>query len=198
MREVEVKSVVDDPAECRHRVEAAGGRLVFEGRLEDRRYDRPGGELRSRDEVLRLRVYTDPKGKVEAYIDRKGPTSYDNGYKVREETSAPVNDPVRAAAELEADGYVVTREITRRIAQYELLGAMVRIEEYPRMDTLIEIEGEPEAIEEAISATGLPRFGFTSDRLPDFVRRFELRTGVRAAICDAELLGIYNYLADDA
>ena len=40
---------------------------------------------------------------------------------------------------------------------------------------------------------GLPRGGFTSERLPDFVRRFETRTGERAALCQAELRGETRY-----
>jgi hypothetical protein len=58
----------------------------------------------------------------------------------------------------------------------------VRFEEYADMDTLVEVEGSPEAIEGAIEAIGLPRSGFTVDRLVEFVARFEVRTGRRAAI----------------
>ena len=64
----------------------------------------------------------------------------------------------------------------------DLAGAMIRFERYPRMDDLVEVEGTPEQIERAIAALGLPRDGFTSERLPEFVRRFESRTGTPAAI----------------
>jgi len=57
------------------------------------------------------------------------------------------------------------------------------------MDDLVEVEGSPDQIERAIEVLGLDRAGFTTDRLPDFVRRFEERTGGRAAISDAELAG---------
>ena len=62
------------------------------------------------------------------------------------------------------------REIHRDIAQFEYRGAIVRVERYPRMDTLVEVEGEPAAIEAAIAATGLPRAGFTR-RAPAGFRR---------------------------
>ena len=39
---------------------------------------------------------------------------------------------------------------------------------------------------------------FTTERLPDFVRHYEDRTGQRAAICDRELTGDYRYSATDA
>jgi len=84
-------------------------------------------------------------------------------------------------------------EIEREIAQYELEGAAVRFERYPRLDDLVEVEGTPEQIERAITAIGLPRAGFTSERLPDFVRRFEARTGERAALCQSELSGGTHY-----
>jgi hypothetical protein len=55
------------------------------------------------------------------------------------------------------------------------------------MDVLVEVEGEPEAIENAIEALGMSRGEFTSERLATFVTRFEQRTGVRAAVCDREV-----------
>ncbi|MEP6551843.1 MAG: hypothetical protein ABJB95_11710, partial [Gemmatimonadales bacterium] len=72
----------------------------------------------------------------------------------------------------------------REIAQYQLGGAAIRFETYPRMDTLVEVEGQPAAIEEAIQVLGLPRGLFTNERLAAFVERFERRTGVTAAISD--------------
>jgi hypothetical protein len=88
--------------------------------------------------------------------------------------------------------------IDREIAQYELDGAMVRFERYPRMDDLVEVEGAPASIERAIAALGLPRDGFTTDRLPEFVQRYEARTGQRAAVCDAELTGDASYDVSNA
>lgn len=200
MREVELKALVPDLAAARARLERAGARLVYEGRLEDRRYDAPDRSLAARDHVLRLRVYRDgASGTVRsAALDWKGPTGYENGYKVREELSSDTRDPGALADILAGLGYVVTREIDREIAQYEVAGAVVRFERYPRMDTLVEVEGTPEAIEAAAGATGLPREAFTSDRLPAFVARFEARTGERAALCDRELVGDYRFSVGDA
>jgi hypothetical protein len=93
---------------------------------------------------------------------------------------------------LEKLGYVVTREVDRQIMQYRLGGATIRFEVYPRMDTLVEVEGEPPVIEEAIAALGMLRGEFTTERLAAFVGRFEQRTGVRAAISDRELMGDYE------
>ena len=197
MREVELKSVVPDPQAARAAVERAGGRLEFEGDLIDLRYGDAGGQMVENDLVLRLRVYRSG-GRKEGHLDWKGPTRYDGGYKVREELSTTVGDPDSLAEMLDNLGYVVIREIERRIAQYSLEGATVRFEEYPRMDLLVEVEGSPEAIERAIAATGLSRTGFTSARLPEFVAHFEARTGRRAALSARELAGEYAYRLDDA
>ena len=186
MREVEVKSIVGDMDGCVARIRAAGGELVMQGRLEDRRYDFADGTLGRRDEVLRVRAF---RGLPAAQItlDWKGPTAQDGRYKIREEVSSGVTDADALIAILEHLGYTCVMAIDREITQYTLSGATVRFEQYPRMDTLVEIEGVPEAIERAIEITGVPRHMFTTDRLADFVTRFEARTGVRAALSDVEL-----------
>ena len=196
-REIELKAVVDDLDERRRRLEAAGAVLVFEGRLEDRRYDTPDRSLALRDHVLRVRRY-EGTGGVRAELGFKGPTEYVEGFKQRGELAAATTEPEALARILEQLGYIVTRAIDRRIAQYELRGAVVRFEEYPRMDTLVEVEGEPGSIERAIEAIGLPREAFTVDRLPEFVGRFEHRTGQQAALCDDELAGRVRYAVEDA
>ena len=183
MLEVELKSVVDDLDLRRQRVEAAGAVLRFAGRIEDRRYDTAERALRLRDHVLRTRVRRqsgDVAGR--ATIDWKGPTFETDGYKVREELVVGIEDQRTLAAVLERLGYGVTESIDREIWEYELDGATIRFERYPRMDSLVEVEGSPDAIERAVSATGLPRDGFTAERLSDFVRRFEMRTGSRAVL----------------
>lgn len=198
MREVELKAAVPDLAAARAAAERAGARLAYEGRLEDRRYDDAGRSLAGRDNVLRLRLYRGAGVPASAALDWKGPTSYSDGYKMREELSSRVADPDALAVILLQLGFVVTREIDREIAQYDLHGAVVRFECYPRMDVLVEVEGAPDAIERAIVAIGLPRALFTSERLPAFVARYEARTGERAALCDRELAGDFRYSVADA
>jgi predicted adenylyl cyclase CyaB len=192
MREVELKAVVDDVDERRKRIEDAGAKLDYEGKLLDRRYDIESRELASRDEVLRVRRYEDGES-VRTYLDWKGATEIQDVYKTREEISTRVDDFEALETILERLGFIATLEIDREVAQYALAGAMIRFERYPRMDVLVEVEGEPDAIEQAIEALGMARGEFTSERLPIFVERFEHRTGVRAAICDGELRGDYRF-----
>lgn len=197
MLEVELKSVVDDLPRRRAAVEAAGAVLVFEGHLADRRYDTAEYALAARDHVLRVRTYGDGDT-VRVEMDWKGPTHREGGYKVREEHEVHVGEPDALATILDRLGYIVTIEIDRDIAQYELDGVMIRFEHYPRMDDLVEVEGTPDGIERAIGALGLPREGFTSERLPEFVRRFESRTSTRAALSDGEMRGDVHYDASNA
>lgn len=200
MIETELKALVPELATARRRVESAGGRMTFAGRLEDRRYDRSDLSLAALDHVLRLRVYRDASGQVsKASLDWKGPSSTSGTYKQREELNCDVpSDPDQLGHILDRLGFVVTMQIDRAIWQYELEGAIVRFERYPRMDDLVEVEGTPEAIERAITALGLVRDSFTAERLPDFVRRFEARTGRAAALSDAELAGAVRYDVSNA
>ncbi|HUR00734.1 MAG TPA: class IV adenylate cyclase [Gemmatimonadaceae bacterium] len=191
MREIELKAVVDDVAKRRKLVEGGGAKLTFDGKLRDQRYDSEARELAGKDEVLRVRSYQTKKG-TETFLDWKGPTEIRDVYKVREEISTRVEDRGALAAILDRLGYTLTREIDRDIAQYKLGGCTIRFETYPRMDTLVEVEGEPEQIETAIESLGMARGSFTSERLAQFVERFEQRTGVRGAISDRELAGDYS------
>lgn len=197
MRETELKAVVPDESSCVSRIVAAGGQPVSEGRLEDRRYDFPDRRLTLRDIVLRLRVHRNGPHTV-ATLDWKGAASFEAGYKHRDETSVIIGDPVQMAGILSALGYVVTRAIDRDVRVLRLGDATLRIERFPRMDTLLEVEGPEPAIEAAIRASGLPRESFTPDRLFMFVQRYEARTGHRAAICDAETAGVYRFSLEDA
>lgn len=196
MREVELKAVVSDLSSVRRQLEKPGVELVYEGRLLDQRYDVESRELAQRDEVLRVRRY-EAGASARTYLDWKGPTEMQGAYKIREEVSTLVDDFPALEEILQKLGFTITMEIDRQIVQYNLGGATIRFETFPRMDVLVEVEGEPETIEAAIEALGMARGEFTSERLPTFVERFERRTGVRAAICDRELAGDYRFRREE-
>jgi adenylate cyclase class IV len=188
-QELELKAVVTDPARLRQALLAAGAVLRFQGDMSDRRFDR-GGELIARDQVLRVRSYHHSDGRVDSVIGWKGPVRLSQGYKEREEIELPIaGDGDSPEALLRALGYEVVHAIHRRVEIYRLDSATLRLETYPRMDPLIEVEGEPAAIERAIPATGIPRREFTADALTEFVRRYESRTGQSAALAWEESAG---------
>jgi adenylate cyclase class IV len=194
--EIEVNAIVPDPDALHARLAAAGARLVLAGHMEDRRYDSADAAFARRDEVLRLRTVrpgASGPGVARASLDWKGPTRHEGGYKVREERSTPVGDPAVVALILARLDLRVTREVDREVAEYELgegaLAAALRVERYPRMDVLLEVEGAPAAIERAIAASGIPRDAFGPGRLADRKLAFEQRTGLRAATARSELTG---------
>jgi len=187
-QELELKAVVSDPDAFRRRLRAAGAVPRFAGRMTDLRYDR-AGELATRDEVLRVRTFHHPDG-IEAILAWKGPTMRSpDGYKLREEIELPLSpaaaDPGRLLAAL---GYQPVHAIERDVEVYRLGDATARLETYPRMDVLLEVEGEPAAIEHAIAASGIPRNEFTADSLADFVRRFEVRSGGPAVLATSRVV----------
>jgi adenylate cyclase class IV len=188
--ELELKAIVGEPAALRARLVAAGARPMFRGLMEDRLYDRAGA-LASRNEVLRVRHFRPGTGPAAAELTWKGPTRRSaDGYKLREEVACrivPGSDPPERV--LEALGFGVVQAIDRYVELYELAGAVLRLEWYPRMDLLLEVEGPPAAIETAIAATGIPRAEFSADPLIEFVRRYEPRVGRRAVLALADLGG---------
>jgi adenylate cyclase class IV len=119
-------------------------------------------------------------------LEWKGPTETQDDYKIREEISTLIESFESLEEILGRLGFLITMEINREVAQYALGGSTIRFETYPRMDVLVEVEGEPESIEQAIEALGMARGQFSSDRLTSFVERFEQRTGVRAALSNRE------------
>lgn len=180
--EIEIKARVDDPAAVVAALRRAGAQREFRGAMRDRRYDRKD-KLASRDEVLRVRAYEPADGSPGwGVLGWKGPVSARNGYKHRAEAETRVADAAAAAAILERLGYEVTLAIDRRIETWRVGGAVCRLEWYPAMDVLLEVEGEPAAIERAVAATGLPRSQFNSESLPYFVAQYEARTGARAEL----------------
>ena len=180
-QELELKAVVADPDDLVQRLMRAGATLLFKGSMEDRRYDR-GNELTARDEVLRTRLLTSETTR-ESVLGWKGPTRLSpEGYKLREELEYPVMNGAPADPLVLALGYSVTYQIHREITVYRLGQATVRVERYPRMDVLVEVEGMPADIERAIEVSGIPRGQFVADSLTEFVTRFEQRTGQRALV----------------
>ncbi|HEV2671932.1 MAG TPA: CYTH domain-containing protein [Gemmatimonadales bacterium] len=175
--ELELKARIDDPEAVRGALIAAGAELTYRGAMLDRRFDRKE-RLRSRDEVVRLRVYhpADHSGEW-GVLGWKGPVGKKDGYRHREEWETRVDDPRAALVVLRRLGYKIVVRIDRAVEQYRLGDATLRLEWYPAMDVLLEVEGSPDEIERAIAATGLPRVAFLPESLPYFTDEYEKRTG---------------------
>ena len=199
MRELELKAVVPDVDAARERLLRHGATRHEAGAQRDRRYDTAERRLRARDVVLRIREFTDAgDGAARASLDWKGAAKFDSGYKEREELSLGIADAATASRILERLGFTVSFEIEREVEVFHIHGAVVRFERYAQMDPLVEVEGAPAAIELAIASLGIARERFTTERLSDFARAYEERTGLRAAVSSAELALPDIYARDDA
>ena len=182
--------MVADPREARVRLGGAGALPGFHGIMSDVRFDR-NGELVGRDEVLRLRSLRHDDGSVESLLGWKGPTGVSpEGYKTRRELEYVVaggNSDPRAL--LEVLGYRQVYAIDRYVEYHHLGSAVVRLEWYPKMDVLVEVEGDPRGIEAGLAALGLPRSAYTAEPLVVFAGRYAARTGHPAILSLAELAG---------
>ena len=179
--ELEVKARVPDVAALEASLARAGAVVSFRGEMADHRFDR-GQALADRDEMLRLRVYRPAEGAPRSELGWKGPVGARGAYRHRAEVETAVGDADAALELVQRLGFAETQRIERTVTVYHLESAILRIERYPDMDVLLEVEGEPEAIERAIRVTGLPRGEFRAESLPEFVARFEARTGRRARL----------------
>ena len=162
---------------------SAGAVRGFAGMMVDVRWDR-NGELLARDEVLRLRVFHDPDAADRTVLGWKGRTAVSaNGLKERHELEYWISGGQEGPhALLEVLGYSPLYTIERYVEYYQLGTTNLRLEWYPRMDTLIEIEGDAEGIDAGIRASGLLRGSFTPESLSAFAARFTARTGTPAAM----------------
>ena len=180
--ELELKARIEDPDALRRALLAAGAELTYRGAMLDRRFDRKA-RLERRDETVRLRVYHPADRAAEwGVLGWKGPVGKRDGYRHREEWETRVDDPKAALVVLRRLGYKIVVRVDRAVEQYRLGDATLRIEWYPAMDVLLEVEGAPEEIERAIAATSLPREAFLPESLPYFTQEYEKRTGKAARL----------------
>jgi adenylate cyclase class IV len=187
--ELELKAVVHDAAALRHALRHAGATLAFRGMMRDRRLD-CGGALVAREEVLRLRTYEPESGPGRCEITWKGPTTVTpTGYKQREEVECGALDGEAAFTIFRALGYEVVHAIDRFVELWHHPDASARLEWYPRMDLLLEIEGTAEGMERLIAALGLDRSHCRPDALNEFAARYAARSRQRAVWAEADLAG---------
>lgn len=188
--ELELKAVVRDVGALRAALLRAGATRNFRGMMRDRRLDRDG-ELVALKQVLRLRIWEAEAGATRCVVTWKGPTTVtEAGYKHREELECGAEGGATALAIFRALGYDVIHAIDRFVEVWQHADASARLEWYPRMDPLLEIEGAPAGMERLITALGLDRSECVPDALTEFAARYAARTRLCAVWAEVDLAGV--------
>lgn len=183
MIEREIKAIVTDPAAVAARLVSAGATREFRGLMTDRRFDRDWA-LTAKEEVLRLRRYHAEDRPPRVVLGWKGPVAIERDAKLREEIEVETTGDIDGL--LRALGYHEVHVIDRFVEIYRHGDAVVRLEWYPRMDVLIEVEGSEPAIAATVAVLGIPRAAYSADALTAFVARYRLAGG-NPALSLAEL-----------
>jgi hypothetical protein len=107
------------------------------------------------------------------------------GYQRREEIQTHQGDGQGTLRLFAACGFSVVEAIDRLVEVYHIGGAVLRLEWYPRMDVLIEIEGPAAAIERVIPGLPLPRQALRPVLLRVFAAGFTARDGRPGLLAEA-------------
>jgi len=142
MKEIEIKILGIEKRSLERKIRSAGGRKIGGGTMAVRHFDFPDGRLRAGGELIRVRSIGDAVHEF-AY---KGPKMGSGKCKVREEIQTLVSDPSAVCTVLQALSMKETFYCEKKRTSWELLGAHIDIDEYPRGIVYAEIEGKSEKV----------------------------------------------------
>lgn len=181
-REIEIKFKIADIAALIHRLEALGFRVVTDRTHEmNTLYDLPGGPLRRRGALLRIRKYG-PSWTV-TYKDRSriGP----GRHKTRREIETPVEDGQALAEILEALGFKPGFAYEKFRSEWtdlkpglgEGTGCVV-VDETP-IGNFGEIEGPPKWIDRVARQLGISRAQYITASYAELFLQWKQKTGTK-------------------
>lgn len=164
--EQEVKLAFASPEAARQAIHHAGGRLVRSRRLiDDRLFDDADGGLTESGSALRLRLDGE-----RAFITWKGPVERGR-VKAREELETQVHDGQTLLAILNALGYEQRFRSEKYREDYEVLGALVTLDETP-CGCFVEVEAAPALIATVSEALGRSPGDYRLESYPMLWRRW--------------------------
>jgi predicted adenylyl cyclase CyaB len=152
MIETEIKLKVNDPAEMRVRLKAAGAMHKKTGRNHDSFFDYPDKRLQRKGELMRLRV-TDqiwPDGDRKAVLTFKGKKTQKGAIKRREENEFETKDLGGALVELYELGLRKQLEYLKVTEFYKFKELKITLDHFPHFRELgyfMELEGTEKQIE---------------------------------------------------
>ena len=143
--EIEAKMKLVDRAVLEQRLVQIGAQhseLVFEVNTF---FDTPDGQLKRRDEGLRLRVNEWHEGQSTVVITHKGPCR-ESPLKVRSETELEVMDSIVAGKLLEQLGYEPKLSFEKHRQRWRIDDCLVELDTIPYLGDYVEVEGASEQI----------------------------------------------------
>jgi adenylate cyclase class 2 len=175
-REVEIKFKVDDIDALTSSLQAAGFRLITPRTHEmNTLYDQPGGKLRRRGALLRLRQYG-PRWTV-TYKDRSGPQS--GRHKSRREIETQVEKGEALAQVFEAIGFTPSFRYEKYRSEWGDSTGHVVIDETP-IGNFGEIEGQPEWIDATAERLNIPVKSYLKDSYAELFAAWRQKTKSKA------------------
>src|SRR4249920_2267224 len=175
-REVEIKFKVDDIDALTSSLQAAGFRLITPRTHEmNTLYDQPGGKLRRRGALLRLRQYG-PRWTV-TYKDRSGPQS--GRHKSRREIETQVEKGEALAQVFEAIGFTPSFRYEKYRSEWGDSTGHVVIDETP-IGNFGEIEGQPEWIDVTAQRLNIPVKSYLKDSYAELFAAWRQKTKSKA------------------
>ena len=170
-REVEIKFSLDNPAELKRKLRAAGFRLVTPRTHEmNTLYDFAAQPLRQRGELLRIRKY----GKTWKLTHKsKGKAGW---HKSRVEIETGVEDGARLAAIFSALGLQPMFSYEKFRAEWSDGSGHVVIDETP-IGNFAEIEGPPRWIEKTARTLGIERNKYITTNYASLFQLWRIKSG---------------------
>jgi len=148
--ERELKFRCSDLNDLRDRLHEAEAERISASTLEDNLVFDRDGDLGSRGTLLRLRF--DDNG---ARLTYKGPATFEDGVKIREERETAISDPEELRAVLEHLGFEAVQRYQKYREEWRLGGVIVCLDRTPIGD-FVEFEGDA-------AAKLAKRFGLETD-----------------------------------
>ena len=176
--EQELRGRIDCLNKFRDQLSIAGAKMSQKGFMQDYYFDNPFLNLKSKNQKLRIRAI-DYKL---IQLCWKGPISVDKQTKIREEIEVGVNKVESLIKIFEKLGFQNTRFYERYFETYLLYGVKIRIEQFPIMDILVEIEGEQHLINRAVTHLNISKDVFGPKTLVSFIKEYEIRNGAPAKL----------------
>jgi len=158
----------DGPDSARRMLERQGYKATEPRTLEsDQLFDRPGGDLRSSDQLLRLR-----RTGARATVTYKGPGRSER-HKSREEIEFDVSDAESFTRVLDRLGYCPTFRYEKYRTKFAAPGepGLVTIDETP-IGTFLELEGPAQWIDQTAARLGFSREDYLTSSYSSLYREY--------------------------